>query len=116
MRRSGRRVALLFGVASTPSDDAPSMMLGDAGDAGDASDAVIELGAPLKPCAVGGGMTGLCAPYPPDGWAGDPVQACASGYAPSCNGCTLHASPSSDPAVCAPCSCDSSNVACAEWL
>jgi hypothetical protein len=114
------------GDASTPSDDGPAMIVGDASDAGDAGDAMAELGAPLKPCAIGGGMTGLCAPYPPDGWAGplifyegpaaDPVQACASGYAPSCNGCTLHASPSGDPAACAPCSCDSSNVVCGEWL
>jgi hypothetical protein len=112
------------GDASTPSDDAPSMMVGDA--VGDASDAMAELGAPLKPCVVGGGATGLCAPYPPDGWAGplifyegpaaDPVQACASGYAPSCSGCTLHASPSSDPATCATCSCDPSNVVCGIWL
>jgi hypothetical protein len=82
-------------------------------------------GQTLSACTMSQGANGLCAPAVPHGWAGplilfegptDPAQVCASGYTSSCNGCLLHASPSTAEATCAACSCDPSPVSCGVWL
>ena len=101
---------------------------GDAttGDSAGPGDARAE-GAPVPACTTPQGIQGLCAPPTPASWegplilyegpiSGPPPPSCSSGYTPSCSNCTLFADPSSAPAPCTACSCNTSAVQCAVWL